>query len=186
MKRFYALSISVSIAGLLLFSACRNQQDKKVLSGDATKEFKGLNAGTGNFGIEAPTGWMKKDTTMNGVKITFLLSPDASNGFRANMNVVTEAMQGLSMDQYMEKNMKIIGQYMQNFALLGQGDTTISGHAAKWIHYTQTASGRDVEQVGYFIPIRDISYGITCSAVKGEFDKTKSQFDQALGTFNVH
>src|ERR1700743_1149231 len=82
MKKIYALSF----AALLLLGACKNHDKKAILSGDLTKEYKGLNAGAGNYEIDAPGGWEKKDTTMNGIKVTFLFAPDIVGNVRSSLN----------------------------------------------------------------------------------------------------
>src|ERR1700744_3242537 len=103
MKRY----VHLSFAGLLLFAACQNRTDKKPSVEEVMKAaaaIPGANAGAGKFDISAPAGWQRIDTTLSGMKMTAILSPDTSKHFRANVNVVTSSTNGLSLEKYFDAN----------------------------------------------------------------------------------
>ncbi|MBS1664315.1 MAG: DcrB-related protein [Bacteroidetes bacterium] len=177
------------LAGLLLFTACKDQSKKPSVE-EVLKQAgstPGVNAGTGNFDIEAPAGWSKIDTSFSNLKATLLMAPDTSRTFRANVNVVTESMHGSSMDKYFDDNVTALSSYMPQFSLVGKGEKEVAGLKSKYLHYYgQSPKGLGMEQVLYVISSKGIAYLITCTSKKGELDKDQPSFDQALSSFKLH
>jgi hypothetical protein len=178
------------LAGFCSLAACKNiNTDKKKLSAEETltaaAKTPGMNAGVSKFSIEAPAGWQKLDTNLNGVKFTFLLAPSASNGFRANINVISQSMEGNSLDAYFDKNITSMDQYLQNFSAGTKGDKEIHGLPAKWMLYSQTQNGHALDGMFYMIAKDGIAYIITFAASKGELGKYKASIDEAIGSFRI-
>ncbi|HEY6902547.1 MAG TPA: DcrB-related protein [Puia sp.] len=177
------------LAGLLLFTACKNPSKKPTVDEVLKQAEKapGLNAGTGNFDIQAPAGWSRTDTSFSNLKATLLMSPDTSRIFRVNVNVVTESMRGSSMDKYFDDNLTALSNYMPQFGLVGKGEKDIAGLKSKYIHYYgQSPKGQALEQVLYIISSKGIAYLITCTSMKGDLEKNQPSFDQALNSFKLH
>lgn len=146
----------------------------------------GMNAGVRKFSIDAPAGWQKLDTSISGVKFTFLLAPTASNGFRANINVISQSMEGSSAESYFAKNFNSMGQYVQDFSAGPKGEKDINGLPARWMQYSQTQNGHVLDGVSYLIPKDGIAYVITFAAAKGQMSKYQASLDEALRSFRVY
>jgi len=145
-----------------------------------------MNAGASKFNIEAPGGWEKLDTSINGVKFTFLLAPVGSSGFRANMNVISQSMEGSSLDAYFDKNITSMDQYLQNFTAGKKGDKVINGLPAKWIFYSHTQNNHVLDGMFYMIAKDGIAYVITFASTKGQVSKYQGAIDAAINSFRVN
>lgn len=186
MKRY----VHLSFAGLLLFTACQNRTDKKPSVEEVMKAAAatpGANAGAGKFDISAPAGWQRIDTTLSGMKMTAILSPDTSKHFRANVNVVTSSTNGLSLEKYFDANVDGIRNSLPQFNLIEKGERMFGELPGKWLHFTgQNADAIPLEQKLYVITNGGIAYIITCTSVKGQLAKDETNFNPVLNSFKVH
>lgn len=175
------------LAVLLLSVSCNN--NKKQYSADELMqkagESPGMNAGNGKFNIDAPAGWQRTDTVMNGVDVAFMLGPLTPDKFRVNINVVSESMHGNSFDTYFDKTVESMGKYLQNFSPGPHGEQDIDGIHAKWVQCSHQQSGYDISVLVYVIPKKGIAYVISCSAPKGQLEKYQAKFDEAIHTFHI-
>lgn len=174
-------------AALVLVTACQNRQQaaEEVLKKVAAKA-PGLNAGSSNFDIATPAGWTRSDTTLNGVRVTLLRAPVTGMSARSSVNVVSEDMGPLPFEKYFETSVENISKYMQNYHLEGKGDKDIGGIASKYIQYTQSPGGLNLEAVCYCIPSNGVAYIITCTTAQGHLQEYQAQFDAILQSFHVH
>ena len=183
MKKIFTCSIVVFLA----LTACKNGGDKKLSVDEALKKAgsaPGANAGSGKFDITAPSGWRRTDTSVSGLKATLLMGPDTS-GYRVNVSVITEAMQGTSIDRYVDMNVANLAKYIPQYGFVAKGQKEIAGLPARWIHYTQVSGGVPLDEICYIIPNNGIAYLVTCTTLKGQMEKEQAIFDQILSTFNV-
>jgi hypothetical protein len=180
-------SLLLLATGFLMLTACKSR-NTSVSADDLLKQVSkspNLNAGTDKFSIGAPAGWQKMDTSISGIKITFLLSPAKANEFRSNINVVTESMRDAPPDGYFDQSIAAMNKYMQNFSPGEKGEKVIDGSKAKWMRYTHSQSGFDLEVLVYFITKSGIAYIITCTAPKGQMEHYQAEFDEAVHSFHV-
>lgn len=177
------------LSGLLLFTACKNPTKKPTVD-EVLKQAgstPGVNAGTGNFDIEAPGGWTKFDTSFSNLKATLLMAPDTSRTFRANVNVVTESMHGASMDKYFDENINALSTYMPQYSLIEKGEKEIGGLKSRYVHYYgQSPKGLGMEQMLYMLSSKGVAYLITCTSKRGNMSKDQPSFDEALNSFKLH
>lgn len=176
------------IVATLFFASCNNGKKQYTVKEllDKASQNPNLNAGAGNYSIDAPAGWRKSDTSINTIHVTFIFGPSDDNGFRENMNVVSESMQGLSVDDYFDRTAASMGNYLQNFSVGSKGEKNIDGIHGKWMQYVQRINGFDLDAILYIIPSNGVAYLITCSALKGRLDSYKAKFDQAVQTFHIN
>jgi len=186
MKRY----VHLSLAGLLLFTACQDKTDKKPSVEEVMKAAAatpGANAGAGKFDISAPIGWQRIDTSLSGMKMTAILSPDTSRHFRANVNVVTAATNGASLDKYFDANVDGIRNSLAQFSLIEKGEKMFGELPGRWLHFTgQSADAIPLEQKLYVVTNGGIAYIITCTSVKGQLAKDEINFNPILNSFKVH
>lgn len=177
------------LAGLCTLGSCQNNNKKNVSADEllkaAAKE-PGANAGSGKFSIDAPSGWQKTDTSIGGIKFTFLMSPTVEKAFRANINVLSQSMNNLSAENYFEQNISTMGQYMQNYIAGPKGEKQVNGLTAKWMQYSRTQGGYDLDGVFCIIPKDGIAYIITLTVAKGLLNKYQAPFDEALQSFKIN
>ena len=175
------------ILGTILLASCNNVKKQYTANEllEKASQDNNLNAGRGKFSIDAPTGWQKSDTAVNGIQIIFFLGPTIDNGFRENMNVLSESMQGRSLDSYFYASISSMGNYLQNFSAGAKGELDIDGIHCKWLQYTHQLNGFDIDVIWYVIPKNGIAYLITCSALKGRIEAYRAKFEEAIKTFRL-
>jgi len=165
-------------------SASQRRADSELLrKADSTP---GINAGAGNFDIKTPAGWQRTDTLMGNIKAIMLSTPSPSIRFRTNVSVVSQSMNGLTLDQFEQLTLNNMAKYIQHFGLIGQGERAIGTVHARWLHYSQSPDGLDLENILYIITDKGVAYLITCSALKGHLLQNHAAFEQAITSFRLH
>ncbi len=182
--KYFSLLI---VAGVVLFSACKNGNKSPKTAKDLLEQAApNMNSGAGKFTIETPQGWRRSDTTFNGIKALMLYAPDVRDGFRPSINVVTENMGNNSFQEYVDKNLKTMQQYMTDFKLLDKGDIAINGIHAKWMKYNAKAQGgKELAAIVYAVPQKGIVYNITGVTMPGIGDEYFGVFEKVASSFSV-
>lgn len=183
MRAFYL----VLVAGIFTLAACKNKTPK---TADQILEQAGknpaLNAGAGKYSFNTPEGWKRMDTTMQNIKFTYLFAPvDAKATFHPNINIGSEDMRGTSLDDYFEKNVKQMAQFMQNFNAGTASERTNNGNKVKIQEYSHTMGGMDMDVSMAVIPVNGIAYIVTITAEKGHRADYQKEFDQVVNSFSV-
>jgi hypothetical protein len=145
----------------------------------------GINAGVGRFEIQTPAGWQRRDTSLNGINATLLLTASSDPGFQTNVNVVSDSTHDLSLDNYAGQSIVNMSKYLQGFALVGRGERVVGGIHARWIEYTQRPGGYVLANICYIIPYKGIAYIITCSSLQSQLEQNRPAFDQAVNSFRL-
>ncbi|SFD84587.1 hypothetical protein SAMN05518672_103482 [Chitinophaga sp. CF118] len=174
--------------GLFVLAACQNNTKSPKTEQEAFEQAAkspGINAGAEKFTVTTPEGWQRLDTALNDVKATFLFAPASRDGFRSNINVVTESMRGASLDEYFEKNVAVMGQYMQNFSAGTKSEKEINGGKVKILEYSHSQNGLDMDVTMAVIPKNGIAYVITVTAPKGQRAKYQQQFEEVVKSFTI-
>jgi hypothetical protein len=157
--KYFSLLI---VAGAVLFGACKNGNTPKTSKELLDEAQKTMNSGSGKYAINAPEGWRRTDTALNGIKVTFLFAPTETDGFKANINVVTETAGKLSLQEYADRNYETMSKYMGNFTAISKGDKDINGMPAKWLKYSSDQTGgKDIVALNYVMVKNGIAYIIT-------------------------
>lgn len=164
-------------------AAIQRRSDSELLrKADSTP---GINAGAGNFDIRTPAGWQRTDTVMGNIKAIMLSTPSPSIRFRTNISVVSQSMNGLTLDQFEQLTLNNMAKYIEHFALMGQGERAIGDLHARWLHYSQSPDGLDLENILYIITDKGVAYIITCSALKGHLLQNHAAFEQTITSFRL-
>jgi hypothetical protein len=170
------------------FIAC-NRLSKKTADAQAIKELSkdpGINAGAGTFSIGAPPGWKNYDTTISGVRFRLIMAPpDGDVAVTPNMNILTEKMNGLTLDEYFEAARKGALK-MHGFTEIGTGRKDLHGIEGKWLQYSFVSrGGTKMESIFTVFAADDISYDVTMLTGLGEMSRFKPSFDTALNSFTL-
>lgn len=140
------------------------------------------------FSIALPSGW-QQDKDIMGTAVMALSKADGTNdGFRENINVVVENLQGpLASKAYFEASQNAIKKVFQGFKLEQTGKTKISGRELYWSifsHQTQTPQLR-AKVLQYVTVNGQKAFIITCSASSKDFDQYRKTFENSAKTFKV-
>jgi hypothetical protein len=169
--------------------ACKRLSDKLHPADKETKDLSkvpGINAGAGRFNVTAPPGWKNFDTTINGIKFRFVMAPRSYNNlFTPNMNILSEKMNGASLNDYFAGAKKGV-RSMRDFEEIGTGRKEIHGMPGMWMQYNCTSkSGTKMELIFTMFVADDIVYDVTMATAKGEMNKFKPSFDSVLNSFTL-
>lgn len=174
------------VAGVLLFSACKNGNNSPKTAKELLEQAApNMNTGAGKFTIETPQGWRKVDTTFNGIKAVMLFAPDIVDGFRPSLNVVSENMGKNSLQEYLDKNVSAMQQYMSDFKVVDKGEKDINGIPSRWLKYSAMSAQGEIGAILYLVPQKGIVYNITGVAKSGSGDKYFAAFENMASSFRV-
>jgi hypothetical protein len=178
------LFLSVSLATVCLLAACQNGTGKQKTADELVKEAAKVQGST-NFDIEVPSGWTRMDTTMSGLKATFLMAPEAAGVFRSNLNIISQTMSGMSGDAYFDASIEYMGKIMNQFKVVDKGTKSIGGSTFHYIHYNDVQNGNLLDQALYMVPSGNNAFLITCTSVPAEAAKAQPAFEQAISSFKI-
>jgi hypothetical protein len=181
--KYFSLLI---VTGVLMFAACKNGNNTPKTAKELLEQAApNMNVGTGKFSIDLPAGWRKTDTTLNGIKVYLMLAPDAVNGYRPTVNVISEKMGNHTLDLYFDMTVKTMGRYTEKFAEQERGDKDINGIPAKWLKYTTQQAGMNLTGLLYVIPKNGIAYAVTGMTTVGQEAKDLPVFTNTIASFKV-
>jgi hypothetical protein len=196
MRKMITTIVSVS----LLLVSCNDSKGKKtetVVSADKT----GKDTTTGKditkeeehhvagalFDIKTPAGWERLVKNYMGHDIVIIRSPkeDANDNFMENVNVVTDKVGNVDLDNYVNLNIENMEKGLTSFQ---KGEVTtrnINGNEFRVLAYSQVSAGVPIDADVYFT-IRDgRAYAITCSAKGGNKGSYNAKFDEIVSSFKI-
>jgi len=163
---------------MLIFTSCRSQTTIKqqVDTSQSTRLGDGLQPNY-NYTVEVPQEWTIRDTTLSGIKLRFLLSPQSLNADHPMGNILIASMEGRNIDEFTTRNMNYLRLNMPGTTILDRGniETTFKG---QWFTYTKTQNGMIRDMINYIIPINGYAYMITCGSNKGTMERYRVIFDK--------
>ena len=175
-------------AGIFVLAGCQPKTPKtaeQIL--EQAGQNPAMNAGAGKYTFTTPEGWKRMDTTMQNIQFTYLFAPvEAKVAFHPNINIGTEDMRGVSMDDYFDKNVGQMKQFMQNFTVGAQSARATNGNKLKIQEYSHSMSGIDMDVSMAVIPKNGIAYIITLTTEKGHRGDYQKEFDEVVNSFTVN
>jgi hypothetical protein len=161
--------------------AAQRQSDSILLQ--RANSTPGINAGAGRFKIDVPQGWRRADTLIGNIRAVILDTASSIAGFRTNLDIVSDSMRGMSIDDYLVGTIKGLAQYVPQFSLIGKGERTLGSRSSRWLHYSLNSEGTGLENICYIIPDKGVAYILTCSALKGRLLRYRPAFERAVTSF---
>lgn len=177
--------------GAIIFcvvQGCANQTPKTVneVLNEASKN-KDVNVGNLNYTFQLPQGWLRLDTTMQGLKVTLISQPDTTGNLNPLMNVTTELMQNQTSEDYVQHVKSQMAKLTGSVEIMKDGYIFVSGSKVLWFTYKYARPGGAVarEMVYYSIPVSGISYNITAGVNAGGIANYKNVFDKIVESFKL-
>jgi hypothetical protein len=94
-------------------------------------------------------------------------------------------MHDASLEEYYKKNVTMMAQYMQHFTEGATSEKEINGTKVKFMEYSHSQNGLDMDVVMALIPKNGVAYVITVTAPKGKRADFSKQFDAVVNSFSV-
>lgn len=145
----------------------------------------GYNARLDSLDIRTPAGWRRNDTLLGHIRALMLDTASPNPRFRTNVNIVSDSLQGRSIDDYLRGTVNSLALYVPRFSPIGHGKRVFGTRSARWLHYTQDRDGTQLENICYLIPDRGIVYIVTCSALKGRLLQNRPAFESVIASFAI-
>ena len=120
-----------------------------------------MNAAVKKYTLDVPAGWTTKHLREYGIDYYFLSAPKTADDPHTNINVITEYMQNLSLDKYVEKSIEGIKHAIPSAAIGARGYITANGVEGAWYEYTMEPRGIKAALVNYIFPQDGIAYIVT-------------------------
>ncbi len=186
--------LAAALLGFFLLPACKESEKKakQKITDDykkgAAENKPGQENDPGEFSISAPKGWTKTDTIMMGQRIVIIKSSreDVSDNFLENVNVVTEKIGNMGMDEYMSKSITNLENGLTGFEQGKTSDRNINGLEFKRLTYSHGYGGTPIDVETYFTLRNGTAYVITCSAKGGTISGWEQEFEEIIRSFKLN
>jgi len=130
--------------------------------------------------VAVPTGWKSDKSGLLGSKL-ILFGPE-HEGFRVNINLMTEKVGSMSLSDYARVSEENAGKIITGYELLSKGSTKMDGVDARFMVYRGSIGTppRQLEFKGVFSIRGKIAYILTYTAPKDVFDQHQKAFDTVV------
>jgi hypothetical protein len=178
------------ILGLLVLTfafACNNNKQPKTAEDVLSSINKtNLNKGSEDFHLDTPEGWTTDKKTIQGINYYYIISPQTGDVPNPNINLVTESMQGVSLETYITKSLSSLEQILPGSKIVANGDIEANGVKGAWYNYTMEMQGVKADLMAYVYPAGGIAYVITGICTPGKKAKYRPIFDAVAKSFKVN
>ena len=147
---------------------------------------KNMNAGKMNYIVQVPYGWTTEDKEAYGIKYYYLRAPKTMDDPNTNINVTTEFMEGLTLDDYLAATIQSIKDNIPSATILDQGEIVANGLKGVWYSYDMKPQGIDATLVSYIFPKDNVAYILTGGTQTKDFLKYRSTFDRVAKSFRFN
>jgi hypothetical protein len=180
---------SVIIFLILIAGACKSNYRKaadEIASKIPPSEAVNMNAGKETYTIYVPDGWSTKYKREYGVEYYFISAPKTIDNPNTNINVTTEFMQDLSLEDYAELTVTSIKNNIPGANILDQGSIIANGLEGRWYCYQMETQGIKATLTSYIFPKNGVAYIITAGTQTKDASKFKATFDTVAKSFKFN
>ena len=142
-----------------------------------------MNVGKQNYHLYIPEGWTTEHRTAYGVDYYYLLAPKTAEDPNTSINVITEDMQNLSLDEFRDKTIESVKGAIPSASNFTEGGLIANGLAGKWYSYTMEPQGIKATLVCYIFPKEGIAYSITAGTQTKNVSHYRTLFDSVARSF---
>ena len=165
--------------------SCQNNPKSPAEFLEAAAKKPNLNVSHKEYVVNVPAGWRRFDTSMQGLIVQIIDAPKDGNNIQSDMVIINEDMRDYSFENFVKNSLNSLSS-LPSFKELEQGYFETDAHVkGKWLHYSYTMNGYDLEGVVYIISIDGIAYEITGTSPSGSLDKYKNDFDAMAKSFHL-
>ncbi len=179
MLKYKILCSLITLFAVTLFSSCRHVTH----AATAPPKFNAsLALNMDNFSIALPTGWKYTSRQLKGHDILFLVGPNGDD-FSPNMNVISEYVQNITLDSYVDISNAILVK--KHMTLDGGGKLIINGDTARYTTSNFVYYGKKIANRTYFIVKNGVAYVLTGMCLATQKESYRPFFDATVQTFRI-
>jgi hypothetical protein len=136
-----------------------------------------MNVGKEKYDLYVPPGWSTKHQTAYDMDFYYLLAPKTLDNPNTNINVLTEYMQNLNLEDFLQKTIESVLQAIPSARFLGKGTISANGLNGAWYSYSMQPEEIPSTLVSYIFPKDGVAYVITAGIQTKDFGHYRSLFD---------
>ncbi|NSL89252.1 hypothetical protein ECE50_020590 [Chitinophaga sp. Mgbs1] len=130
-----------------------------------------------------PAGWTTHREQHYGIDYYFLSAPKTQEDPNTNINVITESMRHLTLEEFTRKAQEGLLRAIPSAIIHNQGNITANGVNGAWYKYSMTPRGIDVTLIAYIFPKDSVAYIITAGTQTKDADNYRQTFDKVARSF---
>ena len=142
------------------------------------------------FTIEVPRGWQIEEREDGAIPFSaFRPGEKKDEIIFERVDIAVQEIPDLSLDSFYQDHIKRLGNQMEDFTLVGEGETKISNLPARWLLYTDTERFITLKvkaRVKQYIVVKgDRAYLITCRATMETYADYEDIFNKIVNSFQI-
>lgn len=165
---------------LMAIAACKSETKYRKAADEIAATIppsENLNAGKARYTVDVPKGWTTNHRTEYGVDFYFLTAPKTKDDPNTNINVMTEYMQNLSLEDYRAGSIESVKKAIPSASIINQGDIMANEIKGVWYSYSMAPQGIESTLVSYIFPYGGNAYIITAGTQTKDASRYRSLFD---------
>jgi len=178
--------IFILLIVLLSVTACKSKYRKAADEIVANAKPIYMNAGKEKYKLKIPDGWTTEQRNDYGVDYYFLRAPKTPDDPNTSINVATEFMQNLSLDNYLTATIQSVKKGIPSAIISGQGEIVANGVTGCWYSYNMEPQGIKASLIAYIFSKNGVAYIITAGTQTKDTAKYSSTFDSVAKSFTFY
>ncbi|WP_375486592.1 DcrB-related protein [uncultured Jatrophihabitans sp.] len=135
------------------------------------------------FSVVLPSGWTQDKQEAQALHAVDVYVGPVTTAFAANVNVVTESSQGLSLEAYRQRSVANLQSALKISGLTAATSTTVAGDDALEYSFQDTQQGRRLMQRQTVVLHGGNAYTITYTATTGAFAASSSAAQSIIASW---
>jgi len=138
------------------------------------------------FSIDVPDGWLVDTSGQRGSKV-ILLNPQTENNFRANVNVVVQALDPLTAEEFLTLSRLQLKQFsgQSELDLDAPAERPRGGHVFEYTVHHQQISPMPLKVRQVIYVAEDKAYIVTGTATLVRFEFYRNDIENVLESFQI-
>lgn len=176
--------IFISIILLIAVASCKSKYRKAADEIVANiPEPTTMNVGKEKYSLYIPDGWTTEHRNYYGVDYYYLMAPKTNDDPNTSVNVATEFMQNLSLDDFLKGTIQSVKKAIPSAVILGQGEIMANDLKGVWYSYNMEPQGIRATLVSYIFPKDGVAYIVTAGTQTKDAVKYRETFDKVAKSF---
>ncbi len=163
----------------ITLTSCKNdKQDDPNKIIKKVAETYGDKVGNYKFIVHFPNDWARKDTSIQGLKVTLIQKKKEDDNFAPNINILNEFIGNRNPADYVESSKKYLVANMPGITILENGEINSTNVKGIWYSYSKFKNGKTRDMIMYCIVVNGVAFNFTCAVNQGGLLKYKPIFEQ--------
>ncbi len=139
--------------------------------------------------IHAPKGWRVDESGLSGTHVVLYnpqIDQEDANPFAANINVISESTQGLSLDDYVDSQEKLSSIILRNYKSTEDKRVSVNGMQVRIVGGTFIHDEFHLSTLQLIVIKGGQAYIVTGTVLESTWDKYASLIEASLLTFELN